>query len=60
MKAGSSKSVTSLYCCMLYSNYQLEEEINILYVPSLDTLYRVYQEESAILDEVFLRLNYID
>lgn len=60
MKADSSKSVTSLYFCMLYTNYQLEEEINILHVPSLDTLYRVYQEESAILDEVFLRLNYID
>jgi hypothetical protein len=38
----------------------LEKEINILHVPSLDTLYRLYQEESAILDEVFLRLNYID
>jgi len=40
---------------MLYTNCQLEEEINTLHVPSLDTLYRVYQEESAI-----LRLNYID
>jgi hypothetical protein len=38
----------------------LEEEINILHVPYLDTLYRVYQEESAVFDEVFLRLNYTD
>jgi hypothetical protein len=41
---------------MLYTNYQLEEEINILHVP----LHRMYQEESAMLDEVFLRLSYID
>lgn len=60
MNLDSSKSVISLYCCMLCTNYQLEKEINILHVPSLDTLYRLYQEESAILDEVFLRLNYID
>jgi hypothetical protein len=38
VKADSSKSVTSLYFCMLYPNYQLEEEINSLFVPSLDTL----------------------